>query len=99
MNKNPGTWRWDDIRFFLAVAREGSLSGAARTLDVGHVTVARRVAFLEKRLGVKLVARTPDGLALTPSGQALLRQSAALENAALELDRAAAGQCLHLRPA
>jgi len=92
MNKNPGTWRWDDIRFFLAVAREGSLSGAARTLDVGHVTVARRVAFLEKRLGVKLVARTPDGLALTPSGQALLRQSAALEDAAQELERAAAGR-------
>jgi DNA-binding transcriptional LysR family regulator len=72
MNRATHIWRCDDIRFFLAVSREGSLSGAARTLDVGHVTVARRVGFLEKRLGVKLVARTPDGLALTPSGPSAL---------------------------
>src|SRR5579871_2089277 len=47
MNRSPGTWQWDDVRFFLAVARTGSLSAAARALGVGHVTVGRRIALFE----------------------------------------------------
>src|SRR5262244_3765720 len=94
MNRPTGEWQWDDVRFFLAAAREGSLSGAARVLGVGHVTVGRRLAFLEKRLGVKLLNRTPDGYAVTSAGQAILRQSAAMEAAALNLERAAAGRDL-----
>ena len=94
MNRPVGKWQWDDVRFFLAAVREGSLSGAARVLGVGHVTVGRRLAFLEKRLGVKLLNRTPDGFAVTPAGQAILRQSAAMEGAALDLERAAAGRDL-----
>lgn len=92
MNKRSAKWQWDDVRFFLAVAREGSLSAAARLLDVGHVTVARRITLLEKHLGVKLVTRTPDGFAITPAGQAILRQSTVMERAALDLERAAAGR-------
>src|SRR5215831_14410759 len=92
MNRTPQSWRWDDVRFFLAVAREGGLSAAARLLDVGHVTVARRIAGLEKRLGAKLLVRTPDGVAITPLGQAILGQSSAMEGAALELERVAAGR-------
>jgi DNA-binding transcriptional LysR family regulator len=94
MNKTSGTWQWDDVRFFLAVTREGSLSAAARMLGVGHVTVARRIALLEKHLGVKLVNRTPDGFAVTEAGEAILRQSAAMEGAALDLERVAAGRDL-----
>ena len=71
MNRQIGKWQWDDVRFFLAAAREGSLSGAARVLGVGHVTVGRRLAFLEKRLGVKLLNRTPDGYAVTSAGQTI----------------------------
>src|SRR5260370_486913 len=59
------TWQWDDVRFFLAVARAGSLSGAARALGVGHVTVGRRITLLEKQLGVTLLNRTPDGFVTT----------------------------------
>src|SRR5262249_14480047 len=94
MNRPVSKWQWDDVRFFLAAARAGSLSGAARVLGVGHVTVGRRLAFLEKRLGVKLLNRTPDGYAVTSAGQAILRQSAAMEAAALDLERAAAGRDL-----
>jgi hypothetical protein len=47
------TWQWDDVRFFLAVARAGSLSGAARALGVGHVTVGRRITLLERQLGLR----------------------------------------------
>jgi DNA-binding transcriptional LysR family regulator len=92
MNRAPATWQWDDVRFFLAVARTGSLSSAARSLSVGHVTVGRRIALLEKRLGVTLLSRTPNGFATTSTGQAILRQCAAMENAALDLERVAAGR-------
>ena len=92
MNKVPTGWQWDDIRFFLGVARAGSLSGAARVLDVGHVTVGRRVALLERRLAVKLFNRTPDGFSLTSAGQAILGQCAAMESAARDVERIAAGR-------
>src|SRR5262250_1496805 len=86
------SWQWDDVRFFLAVTRAGSLSGAARALGVGHVTVGRRIALLEKRLGVTLLNRTPDGFTATSAGDAILRQCMAMENAALDLERIAAGR-------
>jgi len=91
MNRPAGTWQWDDVRFFLAVARTGSLSGAARALGVGHVTVGRRITLLEKRLGVTLMNRTPDGFATTAAGAAILRQCAAMESAAMDLERVVAG--------
>src|SRR5215471_7435325 len=93
MNGTPAmTWQWDDVRFFLAVARSGSLSGAARALGVGHVTAGRRITALEKRLGVTLLNRTPDGFTTTSAGEAILRQCRAMENAALDVERIAAGR-------
>jgi DNA-binding transcriptional LysR family regulator len=56
------------------------------------VTVGRRIALLEKRLGVTLLQRTPGGFDVTPAGEAVLRRSIAMENAALDLERAAAGR-------
>jgi len=84
-------WQWDDVRFFLAVARVGSLSAAGRTLGVGHVTVGRRIALLEQRLGVTLLNRTPDGFTTTVAGEAILRQCVAMESAAVHLERLVAG--------
>jgi DNA-binding transcriptional LysR family regulator len=92
MNRKRANWQWDDVRFFLAIARAGSLSAAARMLGVGHVTVGRRLALLEKRLGVTLLNRTPDGFATTSAGQAILQQCTAMESAALDIERAAAGR-------
>jgi DNA-binding transcriptional LysR family regulator len=89
MNRSP---LWDDVRFFLAVAHAGSLSGAARVPGVGHVTVGRRIAFFEKRLGVTLLNRTPNGFTVTSAGDAILRQYVAMENAAFDLERIAAGR-------
>ncbi|MGP1358773.1 LysR family transcriptional regulator, partial [Roseicyclus sp.] len=48
---------WDDMRVFLAVAREEGLSGAARRLRVDPATVGRRVARLEETLGAVLFAK------------------------------------------
>ena len=60
---------WDDLRLFLAVARAGSLSGAARSLGVTHSTVFRRIGAFETRLGVRLFDRLPGGYALTQAGE------------------------------
>lgn len=84
-------WEWDDIRFFLATAREGSLSGAARVLGVDHVTVARRISGLQERLGANLLHRTPEGFAATRAGQTILQQCEAMETAAANLERLVAG--------
>ncbi|WP_284414511.1 LysR family transcriptional regulator [Acidovorax sp. SUPP2539] len=80
---------WDDVRFFLAVAREGSLSGAARTLRVEHSTVARRVGALEVSLGVRLFDRLPRSWALTSDGEALIAPAERLEHEGLAFSRAA----------
>ena len=60
---------WDDLRLFLAVARAGSLSGAARVLGVTHSTVFRRIGAFETRLRVRLFDRLPGGYALTAAGE------------------------------
>ena len=79
----------DDVRFFLAVAREGSLSGAARTLNVEHSTVARRVGALEASLGVRLFDRLRRSWTLTSEGEALIAPAERLEHEALAFTRAA----------
>jgi DNA-binding transcriptional LysR family regulator len=83
--------QWDDVRFFLAIARESSLSGAARALRVDHATVGRRLTSLERRLGAKLFNRTPEGFAITSAGEAILSQAEAMEGAALAVERLATG--------
>jgi molybdenum-dependent DNA-binding transcriptional regulator ModE len=52
---------WDDLRVFLAVAKSGSLTRAARDLGLSQPTVGRRIAALEKRTGARLLDRTPTG--------------------------------------
>lgn len=64
---------WDDLRIALAVARAGTVSGAAEALGVHHATVIRRIDGLEAQLGVKLFQRHPRGYALTESGQTMLK--------------------------
>lgn len=81
---------WDDIRYFVAVAREGSLSGAARQLRVEHSTVARRVGALESHIGVRLFDRLPRSWALTSEGEALLAPAERLEQEVMAFARAAA---------
>ena len=60
---------WDDFRFFLAVARRGTLSAAARDLSVNHATVLRRLRALEQTLETALFDRRPDGYGLTRRGK------------------------------
>lgn len=78
---------WEDIRFFIALARHGSLSAAARALSVNHATVSRRISSLESTLGEKLVERRPDGYVLTPAGTRVLGSANDMEMAAAILNR------------
>jgi DNA-binding transcriptional LysR family regulator len=82
---------WGDVRYFLALARAGSLSAAARRLGVEHTTVARRVDALEAALGMRLFDRLPRGWVLTPEGEGLVADAARLEEEALAFARRAAG--------
>lgn len=74
--------RWDDARVFLAIARSGSLSGAAATLGLGLATVSRQIERLEAALGLALFSRHQNGCRLTDDGAALLDRAQALEQAA-----------------
>jgi DNA-binding transcriptional LysR family regulator len=83
---------WEDLRYFVALARYGTLSATARGLRVNHATVARRVTSLETRLGRALFDRRADGYALTVEGKAVLDQTRSMEEAALSvLNRLDAG--------
>jgi len=82
---------WDDFRLFRAVARAGSLSGAARDLAVSQPTVGRRLSALESRLNTTLFVRTPRGLELTQTGAQLLESAEAMADAAAEADARALG--------
>ncbi len=72
---------WDDLRIFLSVAREESLTGAARALSVDPATVGRRVARLEEDLDTVLFAKSPQGYTLTASGERLIARAEAAEGA------------------
>lgn len=75
---------WDDYRYFLAVARLGTLSAAAEQLHTEHTTVARRVQSLEATLRMRLFHKSNAGYALTPDGQRVLRTAEAIETASLQ---------------
>lgn len=75
---NPN-FTWDDLQFFLAVARTGQLSTAARRLRTSHATVSRRIDRLEFALKVKLFERNPRGYVLTGMGQRFVETAERIE--------------------
>lgn len=72
---------WDDMRLFLVVAREQSLSGAGKILRLDPATLGRRMARLEKAMQVALFVKSPQGYALTQAGEQLLERAGAVEQA------------------
>ncbi len=82
--------QWDDMKIFLAVARQESLSGAGRTLKLDPATVGRRVARLEAAMKVPLFVKSPQGYKLSAAGERMLeygeQAEAAMRGAAQALD-------------
>ena len=83
---------WDDHRFFLAIARARSLSDAAVALSVSQPTVSRRLAAMERTLGVRLFNRTRKGYELTAGGAELFETVVRVEQDLLQADRSIQGR-------
>ncbi len=84
--------RWDDLRVFLAVARQGSLTTAGDELGINTSTVQRRLTALEKILGARLFDRVPTGSVPTAAGEALLPLAEQVEADVMAAVRAVAGR-------
>src|SRR6202522_3720015 len=77
---------WDDVRYFLAVARGGSVRAAAERLGVNHSTVLRRIAQLEERLGAQMFEKLPSGYRLTGAGEEVLEFAEQMEASSNRLE-------------
>jgi DNA-binding transcriptional LysR family regulator len=87
---------WDDLRFFLAIARHRSLAAAARHLHVTQSTVGRRLASLQAGMGVRLLQRTAEGYILTLAGESIRAHVERVEAEALSVEHAVAGHDVRL---
>jgi DNA-binding transcriptional LysR family regulator len=92
MNWKSMKFDWNRARAFLVTAEEGSLSAAARALEMTQPTLGRQVSALEQELGVALFERAGRGLVLTPSGLELVDHVRAMGKAANRVSLTASGQ-------
>src|SRR3954464_13498326 len=83
---------WDDLKHFLAVARTGSLTEAARALKASAATVGRHIEALEERLGARLFEHRSTGYVLTEVGRSILIRAEEAEAAVLAVERGAVGE-------
>jgi DNA-binding transcriptional LysR family regulator len=88
---------WDDVRYFLAVARGGSVRAAAEHLGVNHSTVLRRVAQLEQRLGTHMFDKLPSGYRLTDAGEEVLGFAEQMEASSNQLQTRVFGRDQSIR--
>jgi DNA-binding transcriptional LysR family regulator len=96
LQKSTAPLAWDDLRTVLAVAREGSLSGAARVLQVEHSTVFRRIKGIERRFGAALFERARNGYTATAHGEVVAEAARSMEEAALTAERRVMGADVRL---
>jgi DNA-binding transcriptional LysR family regulator len=94
-------WRmdmdWDDLRFCLAVMRNGTVSSAAKQLGVDHATIIRRIDRLEKSLGAKLFSRRKTGYEATDAGRRATTMAEAMESALIQGQAQIDGQSAKVR--
>jgi DNA-binding transcriptional LysR family regulator len=88
---------WDDIRYFLAVARGGSVRAAAERLGVNHSTVLRRIAQLEQRLGARMFDKLPSGYRLTDAGEEVLQFADQMDASSNQLETRVFGRDQSIR--
>jgi DNA-binding transcriptional LysR family regulator len=87
---------WDDLRFFLAVARTGSVTAASALLRVNQSTVSRRINHFEQELKVRLFERFSTGYELTVEGEELVRRVQRIEEETQAIDRHVMGKNVEL---
>ncbi len=95
--KQELTLNWDDLKFFLAVAREGSIRAAAKSLNVNHATVSRRIRQFEATIGNRLFERNHAGYVTTRLGEEILQEAMHLEERLSTVSRMMAGHDQQLK--
>ena len=93
---NAQELEWNDLRFILAVCREGTLSGAARSLGVNHSTVFRRIGAIEDKIGMRLFERLPTGYIMTEGSETILQSAEIIETEIVNLSRKLMGRDMQL---
>lgn len=88
--------RWGDLQYVLAVANEGAVAAAARSMGVNHSTVLRRINAFEDRHKVRIFHKLPTGYKLTAEGQLLLDSALSIESTVKTLERKIFGQEMKL---
>ena len=83
---------WDDLKYFLAVARTGTLRGGADSIRANHTTLARRLTIMEERLGSRLFDRSKAGLVLTQLGEDLMPHAERVEDEMTAASRVIVGR-------
>ena len=84
--------KWDDLRFFLAVCRSGSIRGAAKQLGVNHATVSRRINSFEAALNRRLFERTAQGYVRTKDAEEIFQEASHLEERLSSVERLVVGK-------
>lgn len=85
-------FNWDDLKFFLAVARAGTIRGGADLLQANHTTVARRLSVMEEHIGSRLFDRSTTGLVLTQLGEDLMPYALRIEDEMTSASRVIVGR-------
>ena len=83
---------WDDLKYFLAVCRKGSIRSAALELKVNHATVSRRINSFEKTIGERLFERSASGYECTRLGSEIFEEASLLEQGLKTVERRVAGK-------
>lgn len=83
---------WNDLRIFLAIARAGTLAGAAKRIGQTQPTMGRRLRTLEAAVGDALFQRTSEGFVLTAEGTVMLAHAERVEEEVLGLERKLSGR-------
>lgn len=87
---------WNDLRYFLAVARAGSTMAAAKKMRVSQATVSRRIRVLENAVATALFVRSPSGYTLTARGETMIAEAEAVETAVARFADRIAAETRHL---
>ncbi|MGY3569540.1 LysR family transcriptional regulator [Vibrio paucivorans] len=85
-------FNWDDLKYFLAVVRAGTLRGGAESIDVNHTTLTRRISVMEEKVGSRLFDRSKQGLVLTQIGEELLPYAERVEDEMISASRMIIGR-------
>ena len=91
-SQDSHAFNWDDLKFFLAVARTGTLRGGADSIDVNHTTLQRRLSIMEDRVGSRLFDRSKQGLVLTQLGEDLMPYAKRVEEEMTAASRVIVGR-------